>query len=675
VATSAVDEFAGFTTAPTSAASADEFADFTTAPAGGNETPSAYNTKLGGNVRVAGLGARALAEGAGDIADTSAKLVHAVADIPSWASWKIAQHLHNAFGLDPLPDSPLIHSPASEFTSGNPTGASVADTAANAVGLPAPQTSGERIGSAAIRAVPSVALAPEAPIAGAISAGLSGAASQTVAENGGGPVAQTIAGLVAGVTPSGAAGLTRLATRGGSAGQVAMQARLADAAANGADLTVGQATGSKLLQKVEAASGKLWGGGSIKAAAEDQSAALSNRVDQIVGNLSPGADISPTGAGEAINTGVAATRKSMKSAEKTAYDAVDQHVPETTGIDISGTLSKLDQIATPTPGATATSGSLIPQKIADLRNNLAADVKSNGGSALPYSAVRSLKTALGNSIDWGFSPADPVTNGALKSVYGSLKGDITTGVSAVSPTAKQAVAAADAMHGANQDKLELLNGIVDKVGGPEAVFQAATSGTKQGATKIGGVMAALDPEQQNIVRASILDRMSRAVPSQQDATGSAFNPETFLTKWADMSPEAKSAVFGKSGMPGQLRSSLDSLASTLDTLRKSGALKNPSGTAEAGGHSLGLGVLLSEGGAALLGHPHALAATGGGIVGNMVLSRVLTNPKTAAWLAASTKLPQAAIPAAVATLSRMGNTDPDARGLADYLKQHGIGTK
>ena len=638
-----------------------------------DETPAAYDTKLGGNLRVAGLGARAVAEGTADLADTGAKLVHAVADIPSWASWKIAQHLHNAFGLAPLPDSPLIHSPASEFTGGNPTGASVADQAANAVGLPSPQTPGERIGSATARAVPSVAFAPEAPVAGAISAGLSGAASQTVAEAGGGPVAQTIAGLLAGVTPSSLAGLTRVATRGGSAGQVAMQARLAAAADNGVNLTAGQATGSKLLQKIEAASSNLWGGGSIKAAAGKQQTALGKKADDIVGGLSPGSDISPTGAGEAINEGVATTRQSMKDAERTAYDAVDQHVPPTTGIDISGTLEHLDRLATPTPGAAATSGSLIPQKIVDLRNNLAADVKANGGSALPYSAVRSLKTALGNSIDWGFSPADPVTNGALKSVYGSLRGDITTGVGAVSPEAKAAVSAADALHGANQDKLKVLNGIVDKIGGSEAVFQAATSGTKQGATKIGAVMSSLDPDQQNVVRASILDRMRRAVPSQQDDTGAAFSPETFLTRWSGMAAEAKNAIFGKSGSSGQLRSSLDSLASTLSTLKESGALKNPSGTAAAAGHALGLGALLAEGGAAVLGHPHALLGAGVAIGGNMILSRALVNPRTAAWLAASTKLPQAAIPSAVATLSRLGNTDPDARDLAAYLKQQGIG--
>jgi hypothetical protein len=627
------------------------------------DAPSAAPETAG---RVAGLGGRALLEGVGQLEDTPRNIAHAVDAGAVWLL-KRAGVIDKDYQL-PNPDDPSSRAYVPSNTQG-------ATTVANAAGFPTPATPGERIGSAVVRALPSAALAPEAPIAGAISAGLGGAASQTVAEAGGSPLQQTLAGLAAGSLPAAGAGvaaLTRAATRGGAAGQAAMQARLADAAASNTPLTAGQATGSRFLQTVEGSGSKVWGGGPYRAVADQQTESLGNSVDHIVDSLSQGADTSPTAAGEAINKGVAATRQSMKTAEKAAYDNVDQYVPPATGIDISGTLSKLEGMATPTAGAEATTADMIPARIQQLRNNLAADVAANGGSALPYSAVRALKTALGNAIDWGFSPADPVTNGALKSVYGSLKDDITTGVSAVSPEAQQAVKAADALHAANQTRLDLLNSVVNKAGGPEAVYQAATNGTKQGATKIAGVMGALNADQANVVRATVLNRLGRAPAGMQGATGDTFNASSFLTNWAKLAPEAKTALFGSSGTPNSLRAGLDSLANTMGTIRQSTLFKNPSGTGEAVGHGAGLFALLEGTGAAAMGHPGHLAALGGAIAGNNILARALTNPRTVAWLAQSTKLPVSALPNAVLQLGKIGQStnDPDARDLAAYAMSH-----
>jgi hypothetical protein len=274
-----------------------------------------------------------------------------------------------------------------------------------------------------------------------------------------------------------------------------------------------------------------------------------------------------------------------------------------------------------------------------------------------------------------------VENAALKQVHGALKGDIDAGASAISPEAKQAVSDARTLYAQNQTRRDFLNGVVDKAGGPEAVYAAATNGTKQGATKIGGVMSALDPDQQNLVRATVLDRLGRALPGQQNAAGSAFDAGTFLTNWSKLDPAAKDALFGASGAPKSLRASLDSLTDTMDTLKASNALKNPSGTAKAASHSLGLWGLLTEAGGAITtgavtGHIGAGIATAAGSVGaaagaagvNALLARALTNPRTARWLATATKLPKHSIPNAVNQLAQMGKVDPDARDLAAALQ-------
>jgi hypothetical protein len=563
-----------------------------------------------------------------------------------------------------------------------------ADKAADAAGLPTAATPAQRVVGSAVRALPYAALAPEVPIAGAVSAMLGGAASQATAEAGGGPVAQTLAGLAGGGLPfagAGLAGATRSLTRGaGTDAAAAVQSRIANAADAGVNLTAGQATDSHFLQSAEKASGNLWGGGPIQATAIKQTAAIGNKVSDIVDNLNPGgASLTPTGAGNAINTGATVAKQSMRQAEKAAYDKVDALVPSDSQVDVSGTLGKLDTLATPAPGAAATTGALVSPTITTLRDNLASDTAANGGT-LPYSAARQVRTALGNNIDWGFAPADPVTNGALKQVYGALGGDLDAHAAAISPQAASAVSDASTLYQANQAKRDLLNDIVDKAGGPEAVYQAATNGTKQGATKISGVMRALDPESQNVVRATVLNRLGQAIPSAADSGGS-FNANTLLTRWNQLSPEGKNALFGNSGTSGTLRSSLDSLTKTVSALRDAGhTLENPSGTGSSLGHTFTLWSILKHVGEAGIGagvvgghfgHSTGAAAAavgasiGGGVVNN-IMARALTNPRTARWLATTTKLPRSAVPNAVNQLAKMGQAtnDKDARDLAAALQ-------
>jgi hypothetical protein len=554
---------------------------------------------------------------------------------------------------------------------------------ADKAGAPTPATPGERIYSKAVEAVPYAALAPEAPIAGAASAMLGGGASQATAEAGGGPVAQTLAGLAGGlpVIGAGAAGIARTATRGaGEDAAAAVQARIANAAENSVPLTAGQATGSRFLQSAEKASGNLWGGGPIAATAENQTAAIGSRVSDIVDNLNPGgAALTPTGAGTAINTGVTAAKQSMRQAEQAAYSNVDALVPADHPVDVSGTLDKLDTLATPTPGAAATTGVLVSPKIAQLRDNLASDTAANGGT-LPYSAARQVRTQLGNNIDWGFAPSDPVTNGALKQVHAALGDDLDAATTAISPEAAQATQAASALYAANSAKRTLLNSIVDKAGGPEAVYQAATNGTKQGATKINAVMSVLDPQNADVVRATVLSKLGQAVPSAADSTGS-FNAQTFLTNWNKLAPEAKDALFNGASAPAGLRKSLDSLTQTTSTLRDAGhTLENPSGTGSSMGHTFtawGLMKTLATG-VVGLGEAHSLGLshtlmTAGGVVGaagvNRALASALVNPKTAAWLARTTKMPVSALPNAVNQLQQYGkrNNDQDAVDLAHAI--------
>jgi hypothetical protein len=513
------------------------------------------------------------------------------------------------------------------------------------LGAPKPETGAERIGYKAVQALPSALAAPEAPIAAALAAAAGGAASQGVKELGGGPVAQTLAGLAAGSVPAFAAGVAGAARGTAARGAGATQAAIDDAATTGVNLTAGQATGSRVLQWAEKTAGVLPGGsGVLEKSAAAQRNGLSDKLDDIVSNLSDGESATAENAGGAVQAGAKNAIAQLRADANTAYGAVDSLVPANTGLDVSKTTALLKQLTTPTPGAEATTGALISPKLKELAENLQTDVK-NGGGTLPYSAARAAKSALGEQIDWSPFPTDPA-NGQLKQVYNALRADINTGASQVSPEAAQAVTAADAQYQAGRAKLSALQRIIgsdDKA--PEAVFNAALNGTGKngGATIVNRALGAMDPDQKKLFAAAVLKRMGEASPGQQGAEGGAFNADQFLTNWNKMNANSKSAIFDS--LPGEYRQNLDAFARTVDRIKQSGrVLANPSGTAKAVLGGTLLSDLISAVPMAFVA-PHVavgqLASGLGTALGANIGARVLTNPTAVRWLAQQAKMPGA----------------------------------
>jgi hypothetical protein len=594
--------------------------------------------------RWAGIVGHGLTKGVGELADLPGHLIEG-ADA---ASKYVADKARGLVGLQPS-------SPSASF--GSPATGAATRFAENTAGLPAPVTPGERVVDSAAAALPSAVFTPEAPVAGLVSAGLSGAASQEAANAGYGPGVQLAAGLAGGLAPAGAGAAARLAARGPSAANMAARVAAADAA--GTSLTVGQATGNPVLQKMERVSQMGWGSGPLHAAGETQAENLGTAVDDITSKLTggTGADISKAGAGENVQTGLTQAKKGMKAAEGAAYDHVDSLVPPTTAVDVTGTRKVLDSLATPTPGAEATTADLIPASISKMRDNMATDA-ANG--TMPYSAVTALRTDIGRRLNP--LAQDQVEQGALKQIYKALTSDRDAGAAAVSPEAAQAVKSASALYQQNSVVRDGINKVLGKQGikTPEQIYQAATGSMNNGPTVIGRVMTNLNPDQQNLLRAAVIKRMASAIPSKGGEE--VFDPATFLTRWSGMNADAKNALFGGSGPPAQWRQGLDSFVSTLKTLKNSKTLPNPSGTADAAGH---LALMLE-----LLGRAaHGIGGVGTAgltVLGNYGFARAMTSPKVVRWLATTSKMPAAARATAITQLGRMN--DPDARALHDTLQ-------
>lgn len=495
----------------------------------------------------------------------------------------------------------------------------------------------------------------------AVSTATGSGASGTVRERGGTQGQQLAAGLLGGLSPgvagAGAGAAVRGVVRGRDGAQ--MQRTIEDFAALGATPSVGQASGNRLLQGAE----NLLAGGPTSAGvmnrfAERQADSIGQGLQRRADSLSRNA--SAERAGRAIERGVDTFAGNTNATKRALYWQADQFIPEQTPVQLQNTWREVVDLTTPTAGATATSSALIQPTILRLRENLAADLAAGGGN-IPYSALKRIRSDIGEAIS-NSSPLNPTSDiRELRRLYAALSRDMEAAAQAQGPEAVRSARRANNYTRAVADRLEQVRRVVDKNGGPERVFNAVMSGTRDGGTTLRAVMQSLPKEGQQALTAAVIRRMGLATPGAQDAAGDAFSAATFLTNWNRVSPEAKRALFDRHG-PAFSRD-MDRIARVADNIKQgSRVFANPSGTANrAAAQAYGVGLPLSIAQAPFTGHYWPVVATiGGGITAN-IAARALTNPRIVRWLADSTSIPAGSVNASlrqfVAESQRVGDEE------------------
>lgn len=285
---------------------------------------------------------------------------------------------------------------------------------------------------------------------------------------------------------------------------------------------------------------------------------------------------------------------------------------------------------------------------------------------LPYEAVKKLRTLVGAELE-NPSIVSDVPRSKWKAVYAALSQDMQAAADNAGPAARSALNRANAYHSAGMSRIDALSRVIDKNGGPEAIFNAATSGTKDGATTLRTVMQSLKPDEQKVLASTMIRRLGKATAGQQNAEGSQFSMSTFLTNWNKLSPQAKSNLFGRFG--DGLSDDMDAVARMAGNVRAgSKVFANPSGTATAGAGLTAMGTFI---GSLLTGHPVAAAAVAGGAGTANLTARLMTNPAFVRFLRRRIESPfptMGANTAALYDLSRK-NGDDDLRAAADLMQQ------
>ncbi len=315
-------------------------------------------------------------------------------------------------------------------------------------------------------------------------------------------------------------------------------------------------------------------------------------------------------------------------------DAVASKIPGQASFEPTNTINALASLTAPVMGAERTTGALVNPKIAQIKDNLTADLQQNNGT-LPFEALRALRSRVGDMLD--DSLVSGIPNGELKRLYGGLSKDLET--AANDAGAGKEFARQQNYYKARMDRIETtLDTVLGKNRQPEDIFKAISPTDADSVNKIRRVLRSLSPDERDVVSQAVVNRLGRATPGQQDATGDKFSSETFLTNWSRINDNAKSQLFPDASM----RSKLDAIAKISEDVRAGKAVfGNPSGTGQAVTAGSIYGSIPAAAGMAMTGNLPAAAATlsiaGAAVGGANIGAKMLTNPKIVDWLAKTSK--------------------------------------
>ncbi len=310
---------------------------------------------------------------------------------------------------------------------------------------------------------------------------------------------------------------------------------------------------------------------------------------------------------------------------------------------------------------------------ADIDANVRATLGNMVDDRLPYEALKKLRTLVGREID-NSSLVSDVPRGKWRDLYGALSRDMEAAVQATgNPKAVQTFEAANKHHADYIQRLERIETVLNRNGG-EDIYNAATRGLKEGATMLREVMRSLPVEDQKMVTSAFIRRMGRAVGSQQDDEASLFSMNTFLTNYANLSPQAKQVLFKSYG--SEFAENMETIAKATSKIREgSQVFANPSGTARQGA-LIGqvAGTLSSAGAAAATGNAGMAMVALLGSVGTALTAngaaRLLTKPNYVNWLARTSQKPTAELVSQLHVLRRLADRtdDQEVRELADQAE-------
>jgi hypothetical protein len=403
-------------------------------------------------------------------------------------------------------------------------------------------------------------------------------------------------------------------------------------------------------------------------AAETAAGQLGETVRQTAQQAAGGRRIDATAAGRAIQQGGEKFVQNFRQKQDELYGNFARALDPETGVPLRNFRQTLSQLLAVPEGMEQTGQLLQSPFLRSLQRAVETDRATGsqnmfGDTVLPLKSVtgtaergmpsQGLRQLIGAKLAQPDLTGD-VDRGQLKMLYSALMQDMRAAVEASGNTkALSALNRADQYTRAGMQRIDNIIEPLVRNNIPEQVFQSMLQGKGQGATLIRTTMKSLEPEQQKVVAATMLDRLGRARPGTQGAEGDVFSPRTFLTELNKIDKTARDAVFGPAG----LSADVDKIAKASELLSSAtSAMANPSGTAR---NTAAWSVLSAmTGGLATQSVQGVAAGMAPLVVSAGTAKYALTNPRFIKWLGRQTDLPPSALPGQLKALQGSFRNEP-----------------
>ncbi len=398
--------------------------------------------------------------------------------------------------------------------------------------------------------------------------------------------------------------------------------------------TVGQVTGQNKVIGAENLLKKApFAGKRFNAAAQKTHDAIQNTIAKHVEALD-GTGATKQDVGGVVRKGLDGFIDRAEKRSNHLYSKVDALVPKQTPVPMARTRELLDELTDTVKGAENVSGVLDDPELLKLAEAIKLDAANN--NMLPYEAIKPLKKRIWKKA----KNHNNESSGDYKRLYGAIIEDADEAAGAISEQAKQAVSRASNHHKRFKQTLETQLNNVMKKGDDAHITKLLESSGGKGVKLLNTVRRSLNTDEWGVYVANQLDNLGKANAGHQDAVGSIFSSDTFLTNWNKLPVDTKRILFSKNP---QMKRDFDILARVAESVKSSGkVLANPSGTADKlGATALALSSV----------NPASFGMIGTGLFSSKVFSVALTSPKVINWLAKGATMRPAALQGHIARLA------------------------
>ena len=349
---------------------------------------------------------------------------------------------------------------------------------------------------------------------------------------------------------------------------------------------------------------------------------LDDAFDTIVSDYGPalreGADIGSVVKGYTKSAGVR-----FKETQEKLYDEAYNLVPTDQKTQLNNVMELQAELNSKLSQAPESMGKSLSDALNRV-NNLMEDIKNTGGINL--NTLREIRTNLRQDLGGykGLIGVTPSGERYLRQLYTSLTDDMNALVnSAGGDDALKALQKADRYTSVNmKNNVEPVLNKILKMDTDIQAFNFLMAGSKEGDQRFKQVLRQFKPEEQDVLKSSILNRMGFKNNEE------IFSSRTFLTNYNKLSNSAKSTLFG--APQSDARKGLDKIVNVIENVNNMDAYKNFS---RSGDQTAVLMTLAPFVGLGVFGaNPATIGAAAFATIGPLASAKLLTNEKFITWL-------------------------------------------